>query len=277
MTLLELIQQKKLIIAPGVFDGLSAKLDNLAGFKAIYASGGAISRSFGLPDIGLLTMTEVVNKVTEIVNMSKVPVIADIDTGFGNKINLQRTIQEFEKIGVQAVHLEDQSFPKRCGHLKNKSLISINEMQEKIQVAINTRKNKDFLIISRTDAIAVEGFNKSIFRAKKYIQAGADMIFVEAPETYEQIIAITKELPNCLKLINMFHGGKTPFVPTKELQNLGYNVVIIPSDLQRIAIKSMQKALVEIQENGSTSKINDELISFQEREKIVATTDFIVI
>lgn len=271
-----LIQKGETLVAPGVFDGLSALLAKQAGFPVLYASGGAIARAAGYPDIGLLTLTEVTAVISSIVTMSGLPVIADADTGFGNAINVRRTVQEFERIGIAALHIEDQTFPKRCGHLDNKSLISTEEMCHKITVAKQALTNQDILIIARTDAIAVEGFERAIQRAKAYQEAGAEMLFIEAPESIVQIEMIAQRIPG-LKLINMFHGGKTPVIPIDQLQALGYHVVIIPSDLQRSAIKAMQKTLAVIYQNGNSEQIADELTSFKERELIVETKKYLSI
>ena len=270
----QLINSKKTIIAPGVSDGLSAILAQQAGFSVLYASGGAIARSTGYPDIGLLTLTEVCAKMAEIVRAAKIPVIADADTGFGGSANVQRTIQEFERLGAAGLHIEDQTFPKRCGHLNDKSLISTEEMCHKIRVARESLIDPDLVIIGRTDAIAVEDFDNAIKRAKAYIKAGADVIFVEAPESIEQIEMIAKQIPEP-KLINMFHGGKTPLVPMQRLQELGYQIVIIPSDLQRASIKAMQNTLATIKRDGNSAAIADQLATFKEREKLVATEEYL--
>ncbi len=265
---------KELITAPGVFDGLSAKLASKAKFKAIYASGGAIARSTGRPDIGLLSLTEVTQRMHEIASATELPVIADADTGFGNELNTMRTIQEFERAGVAAIHIEDQTFPKRCGHLTGKTLIASEDMCIKIRAAIKARSTSDFLIIARTDAIAVEGFGQAIERAQQYLAAGADMIFVEAPETVEQVEQIAKALPQP-KLINMFYGGKTPLIPTADLNDMGYKIAIIPSDLQRAAIKAMQNTLAVIQEEGNSARVADQLVTFKEREAIIETAKYL--
>lgn len=269
----QFIQHQKTIIAPGVFDGLSALLAKQAGFSVLYASGGAIARAAGYPDIGLLTMTEVASAVANIVNVTRLPIIADADTGFGNAINTWRTVQEFERLGVAGLHLEDQTFPKRCGHLNDKALIPASEMCQKIKVAKQSLKDPDFVLIARTDAIAVEGFDAAIDRAHSYIEAGADVIFVEAPETREQIEKIAEQIKTP-KLINMFYGGKTPLIPFDELERLGYQIVIIPSDLQRAAIRSMQKTLTAIKENGNSAAMADQLVSFKDREIIVDTQKY---
>lgn len=271
---LKTLIENELIIAPGVYDGLSAKLTTQAGFSAVYASGGAIARSTARPDIGLLSLTEVVQRMTEIVNATNVPVIADADTGFGNELNMARTVHEFEHAGVAAIHIEDQTFPKRCGHLRGKTLIDTTDMCLKIKAAISSRKNPDFMIIARTDAIAVEGFNPALDRANSYLDAGADMIFVEAPETVEQIEKIAETISQP-KLINMFYGGKTPLVPTKDLAAMGYNVAIIPSDLQRAAIKAMLTTLDTIKNDGNSSAIAERLATFNEREAIIETDKYL--
>ncbi|MCH9716860.1 MAG: isocitrate lyase/phosphoenolpyruvate mutase family protein [Gammaproteobacteria bacterium] len=271
---LSLLFKDTLLTAPGVFDGLSAKLVERAGFKAVYASGGAIARSTGRPDIGLLSLTEVTQKMREITNATALPVIADADTGFGNELNMVRTVQEFEQAGVAAIHIEDQTFPKRCGHLSGKSLISKEEMCIKIRAAIKARVQADFLIIARTDAIAVEGFDQAIARAQAYLEAGVDMIFVEAPETIEQIELIAKHIEQP-KLINMFYGGKTPLVSSEVLSQMGYNIAIIPSDLQRAAMSAMQETLKAIKQDGNSACVADSLVSFQQREEIIETEKFL--
>lgn len=272
----QMIASSQLIIAPGVFDGLSALLAKRADFKVLYGSGGAIARSAGYPDIGLLTMNEVCAVLSHIVDVTQLPLIADADTGFGNTINVRRTVQMYERIGVAGLHIEDQTFPKRCGHLNDKSLIPMDEMCQKVRVARDSLADKDFVIIARTDAIAVEGFEAAIKRAKAYLQAGADMIFVEAPETIAQIEAIAEQIPQP-KLINMFVGGKTPLVATERLAELGYNVVIIPSDLQRAAIKAMQETLTAIAKEGNSATMADRMASFKERETIVETERYLQI
>lgn len=272
----QLINRQQTIIAPGVFDGLSAKLVEQAGFSAIYASGGAIARSSGFPDLGLLSIDEVCNRLTQMVDVTHIPIIADADNGFGNVINVQRSVRLFERTGVAAIHLEDQIFPKRCGHLNNKQLVTCDEMVQKIKVAKDTLNDPDFTLIARTDAIAVEGFDAAIERAGRYVDAGADMIFVEAPQTEQQIqhIAQAIKIP---KLINMFYGGKTPLVPVETLQEWGYALVIIPSDCQRAAIKAMQNTLQVIKQNGDSAAIEDQLLTFKQREALIETEKYLAL
>lgn len=270
----KMMEGQRIITAPGVFDGLSALLAQRAGFSVLYASGGAIARNAGYPDIGLLTLTEVCAALEQIVNVTQLPVIADADTGFGNAINVWRTVQAFERIGVAGLHLEDQTFPKRCGHLNDKSIIPAEEMCHKIKVAREYLSDPDFVLIARTDAIPIEGIEGAITRAEVYLKAGADVIFIEAPETIEQIELIAQRIKQP-KLINMFYGGKTPFVPTPRLEELGYQIVIIPSDLQRAAIKAMQNTLSAIANDGSSMKIADQLVTFKERETLIDTEKYL--
>lgn len=273
-TLKKLLNKENVLVAPGVYDGLSARLAELAGFDAIYASGGAIARSTGRPDIGLLTLTEVINRLEEIIEVTNVPVIADADTGFGNALNVRRMIRMLENTGVAGCHIEDQEFPKRCGHLDGKRLVSQAEMCEKIQVALDTLTDPDFLLIARTDAIAVEGIESALIRAKAYLAAGAHMIFVEAPTSLGQIEQIAAEIPEP-KLINMFYGGKTPLVEKQKLAELGYKLIIIPSDSQRAAAKAIQDTFAVIHKHGDSSSMQDRLLSFNEREAIINTKAYL--
>ncbi|KRB10361.1 oxaloacetate decarboxylase [Achromobacter sp. Root170] len=267
---------ENIVVAPGAYDGLSARLVAAAGFSAVYASGGAIARAAGYPDIGLLSFTEVMDRVEKIVDASGLPVVADADTGFGGSANVERTVRLMERAGVAAFHIEDQTFPKRCGHLDDKSLVDAGEMARKVHIARQTLADADTLVIARTDAIAVEGFDAAIARAELYLKAGADMIFVEAPETLAQIRAIAERLPG-LKLINMFYGGKTPLVPLQDLTAMGYRLAIIPSDLQRAAIHAMQETLRAIRLTGDSSAMADRLTSFKEREAIVQTGRYLAL
>ena len=270
----QLIASGRIVVAPGAFDGLSARLVEQAGFSAVYASGGAIARSSGVPDLGLLSLSDVVARLSTIVDSVAVPVIADADTGYGNALNTQRAVRAFERAGVAALHLEDQTFPKKCGHYNDKAVVPVGEMVQKLKAARDALNDADLVLIARTDAIAIEGFEAALARAAAYLEAGADMIFVEAPTSEAQIAVIAQQLPGW-KLINMFEGGKTPLLPVSHLAELGYQVVIIPSDLQRAAIKAMQRALVSIATHGSTSAASGDLASFQEREAVVDTAGFL--
>jgi 2-methylisocitrate lyase-like PEP mutase family enzyme len=262
------------VVAPGVWDGLSARLVARAGFAAVYASGGAIARSMGYPDLGLLSLSEIVDRLANIVEHAGVPVIADADTGYGNALNAQRAVRAFERAGVAALHLEDQTFPKRCGHYDDKSVVATHEMSAKLRAARDAMTDRDIVLIARTDALAIEGLDAAIERAHAYAAAGADVIFVEAPVSVEQIETIARRVPQP-KLINMFQGGKTPLVPVGRLKALGYQIVIIPSDLQRAAIRAMEDALAAIARDGSSAAVADRMASFKEREAIVDTDGYL--
>jgi 2-methylisocitrate lyase-like PEP mutase family enzyme len=270
----QLLAAGRTIVAPGVFDGLSARLTEQAGFPAAYASGGAIARSTGVPDLGLLSLDEIVARLETIVDAVTIPVIADADTGYGNALNAQRAVRAFERAGVAALHLEDQTFPKKCGHYDDKGLVPVAEMAQKLKAARDALTDPDFIVIARTDAIAVEGFAAALDRAGAYGEAGADVIFVEAPTSEEEIAAVARRFPGW-KLINMFQGGKTPLMPVARLEALGYNIVIIPSDLQRAALAAMQRALAAIARDGSTAAMTADMASFKEREAVIDTAGYI--
>jgi len=263
----------KTVVAPGAFDGLSARLVEQAGFSAVYASGGAIARSAGVPDIGLISPDEIVARLTGIVDVVGIPVIADADTGYGNALNAQRAARAFERAGVAAFHLEDQAFPKKCGHYDDKTLVPTGEMVQKLKAVRDAMHDPDVIIIARTDAIAVEGFSAAIDRAGAYLAAGADMSFVEAPTSEAEIAEIAQRLPGW-KMINMFQGGKTPLLPVARLEQLGYRLVIIPSDTQRAAIRAIQRTLTTIARDGSAAAMTGDMASFAEREAVVGTTGF---
>ncbi|WP_145503313.1 oxaloacetate decarboxylase [Streptomyces sp. CFMR 7] len=272
----QMIESDGIHVAPGAYDGLTARLVEESGSELLYASGGAIARSCGVPDIGLLSLTEVAARIEQMVDVTGLPVIADADTGFGNAVNAVRTLALYERIGVAGMHIEDQTFPKRCGHLDDKSLVSTDEMVRKIQAVSEARTDPDFVLIARTDAIATEGLDAAIERAHAYVEAGADVIFVEAPESVEQIERIAACIPQP-KLINMFHGGKTPLVPKERLRELGYRLIIIPSDLQRAVITAVRRTLEAINRDGDSGAVHDDMASFAERERIVRTAEYLAI
>jgi 2-methylisocitrate lyase-like PEP mutase family enzyme len=269
-----LLASGRIAVAPGAYDGLSARLVEQAGFHAIYASGGAIARSAGVPDIGLIPVSAIVDRLASMVDVVTVPVVADADTGYGNALNAQAAARAFERAGVAAFHLEDQTFPKKCGHYDDKSLVPASEMAQKLKAMRDALHDPDFIVIARTDAIAVEGFAAAIDRAGAYLEAGADMIFVEAPTSESEIAEIAKRLPGW-KLINMFEGGKTPLLPVSRLEALGYQLVIIPSDTQRAAIKAMQRVLAAIASDGSAAAMAPDMVSFKEREALVDTATYL--
>jgi 2-methylisocitrate lyase-like PEP mutase family enzyme len=262
-----------LVVAPGVYDGLSARIAEAAGFDALYISGGAISRGMGYPDIGLVTMAEMTKRLEEIRAVTTVPLIMDADTGYGNAINVVRTVRAYERAGAAAFHLEDQVEPKRCGHYEGKEVVPVEEMVQKLRAAVAARSDPDLVIIARTDARAVLGLDEAIARGHAYAAAGADVVFVEAPESEDEIARIAREVDAPL-LVNMFWGGKTPLVPAPRLAELGYRLMIVPSDLQRAAIRAMQRAAAAIKVDGTTGAIADEMVTFAEREAVVGLPEF---
>ncbi|MGH7854663.1 MAG: isocitrate lyase/PEP mutase family protein [Candidatus Binatia bacterium] len=270
----QLLQRDKLLVAPGCFDGLSARLVEQAGFEAAYLSGGAVARSMGIPDIGLVTMSETIERAAQVVSAVKLPVIADADTGYGNAVNLVRTVREFERVGVAAIHIEDQITPKRCGHLDGKEVISIAEMAKKLEAALGARTDKDFCIIARTDARGVHGFDNAIERARVFAKLGVDAIFVEAPQSEEELAEIPRRLPGMPLLVNIFKGGKTPMLPVERLEQMGYRIAIYPSETQRAAIHAMRTALSTLKRAGTTESIDDALTTFKERDRVVGLDDW---
>lgn len=259
-------------VAPGCFDGLSARLIAQAGFDVAYASGGAISRGAGLPDLGLLSVTEIAERMAQICDAVEIPVIADADTGYGNALNARRAVKQFLRAGVAAIHLEDQTFPKKCGHYDDKSMVSTHAFTQKIK-AVKDVAGDDLVLIARSDGLAVEGFEATIERCNAYAEAGADVIFFEAPQTVEQIREVGRQIA-APKLINMFAGGKTPMVPLADLEAWGYRLVIVPSDLQRAAIFAMQETLRAIAEDGDSTRLAERMVSFRDREAIIGTDDW---
>ena len=264
------------VVAPGVYDGLSARLAARAGFRAVYATGGGIARGMGFPDLGLLSLREIVDRLANIVEQVEIPVIADADTGYGNALNVRRAVREFERAGVAGFHLEDQTFPKRCGHLDDKAVVPTAEMVQKLRAAREALTDPDLVLIARTDALAVEGLEAALARAEAYHAAGADVIFVEAPTTETQIETIARRVA-APKLINMFQGGKTPLVPLPRLRELGYRVVIIPSDLQRAAIRAMTDTLAAIARDGNSAAVGDRMATFTDREAMVDTDGWLAL
>jgi len=241
----------KMVIAPGAYDGISAHLIAEAGFEAVYMTGAGTSASrIGEPDIGLTTMTEMVTNAAMMAECTQLPVIADADTGYGNPLNVVRTVHEYERANVAAIHIEDQVFPKRCGHLTGKQVIPVEQFVQKIKAAVDNRRNPDFLIIARTDAIAVYGFEEAIRRANLCVEAGADVVFVEAPRTIEELKQVPKKVKTAC-LVNMVGpASKTPAVDTGELQKMGYKIAIYPPICFDSAIHGIRQALSVLKEKG---------------------------
>ena len=239
----DIIAQPEIIIAGGVYDGLSAMLVQEAGFRCAYMTGfGAAASILGAPDYGLLTMTEMANHAKNLSNCLSIPMIADADTGYGNPLNVRRTVMEYERAGAAAIQLEDQVFPKRCGHMEGKVVIPMSEHCKKIEMAANTRK--EALIIARTDARATHGLDEAIKRAKAYVEAGADIIFVDAPQSKEELNVIAKSIKAPL-MVNMTEGGKTPILKGEELQEIGFKIAIYPCITVFAAAKAMKEVLAD--------------------------------
>lgn len=250
----QLLAGPDLVVAPGAYDAMSARLIAQAGFSVVYMTGfGTAASVLGQPDVGLLTMSEMVSRVAALAAViGEIPLIADADTGYGNPINVRRTIQEYERAGVAALHIEDQIWPKKCGHMENKQVIPLAEMVQKIHAAVDARCDPDFVIIARTDANAVHGLNDAIERAKAYQKAGADIIFIEAPRSIEELQAIAKMFPDIPLLFNWVENGKTPMLSLNEIHTLGYKLVIFPVSTLFAATHAML-ALLETFKQGQTS------------------------
>lgn len=268
----QLLNQPEILVAPGAADALTARLIEAAGFKAVYATGAGISNTqFGLPDIGLITMTEMLASVQRIVAAVDIPVIADADTGYGNVLNVIRAVQAYEDAGVAAIQLEDQVTPKKCGHFHGKEIIPAVEMVQKIHAAQKARRN--MLIIARTDSLAVNGFEDAIQRGILYAEAGADLIFVEAPTQKDQIAELPRKIPAPL-LFNMTEGARTPIMTHVELQELGYRVVIHPNLAMRVAARAIQSALEILIKSGSSESLVASMLDWDERQKLVRLPDW---
>ncbi|MFM9885469.1 MAG: oxaloacetate decarboxylase [Burkholderiales bacterium] len=258
-----LLQQPGAVMAPGVADALNARLVAKHGFGAIYMTGaGTTAVRLGMPDIGLLTMTEMIDNAGRIADASGLPLIADADNGYGGVMNVRRTVQGYERAGVAAIHIEDQVMPKRCGHLMGKQLVPPEEMVAKIKAAIDARTDPDFMIIARTDAIAVEGFDAALERADRYREAGADILFVEAPNA-AQLPALAPRLKAPL-LYNMATSGKTPFLSKTQIEELGFKLVIYPNWVMLASIRAVSHVLQTLKESGSIASLAADLPTFRE-------------
>ncbi len=265
-----LIARHSYTMVPGAYDTLTARLVEQAGFAAVYLTGGGYSRASGYPDLGLLTLSENVRFIGLTVEAVGIPVIADADTGYGNAINVIRTVREYEKAGVAAFHIEDQVSPKKCGHYEGKEVINSAEMIGKIHAAVDTRRDPDLVIIARSDARAIEGLQASVDRVNAYLEAGADVGFVEAPQNVEELRVVGRQVKGPA-LVNVFEGGKTPMLPASELEAMGFRLGIYPSQTHRAAIRAAQRVLAALKEDGDTSRIERDLATFQEREDAVGT------
>lgn len=263
-----LIEGDGIVVAPGVYDGLSARLARHAGFAAVYATGGGIARSMGYPDLGLLGMTEVVERVAAIVEHAGVPVIADADTGYGNALAVRRTVTLYESAGVAGLHIEDQVAPKRCGHLTGHQVIPLDEFAGKIRAAVEARSDPDLLIIARTDAISAHGCDEALRRGAAAVGAGADVLFVEAPRTEAEIQQIARAFDVPL-LFNYVVGGRSPLPPFAHLRELGYAIILLPVDTLLVAARAMDAYLRELRATDEVVPAGDRAMSFAEFSALI--------
>lgn len=252
------------VLAPGAYDALSALLVEQAGFEAVYLSGAAIAYTqLGRPDVGLVSASQVADVVARVRDRVSIPMIVDIDTGFGNAINVKQTVRQFERLGANALQIEDQTSPKRCGHLQGKELIAVSEMTGKVRAAVDARTSPETLIVARTDAIAVEGFGAALARAGAYLEAGADVLFVEAPQSLDQMREIAKAFGGRAPLLaNMVEGGKTPISTKAQLEEMGYRLVISPGSMVRAFTFMARGFLADLHAHGTTAGWRERMLDF---------------
>ncbi|MDG1463167.1 MAG: oxaloacetate decarboxylase [Gammaproteobacteria bacterium] len=265
------------IIAPGVYDALTALMVQQAGFSCAYVSGASVSfTKLGRPDLGLTTMSEVADSIARMRERVEIPLVVDADTGFGNALNVQRTVKLFERSGASAIQLEDQTLPKRCGHLAGKTLVSTGEMVGKLSAALDARVDADTMIVARTDALAVEGIDAALDRAEQYADAGADMLFVEAPRDEAQLKLVSDRLAAKVPLlVNMVEGGRTPLMPADKLAKLGFSLVIYPGAMVRVITKAAQDYLTALNKDGTTANILDNMLDFSQVMELVGLSEMV--
>ena len=277
--MLKSIIKTETLLAPGIYDALSGLIAEQSGAQAVYLSGASIAYTrFGRSDVGLVSVSEVHDTLAAVTDRIKIPIIVDADTGFGNVLNVQRTIRNFERAGAAAIQIEDQSFPKRCGHLDGKVLIKTDEMVGKVKAAVDARKTSDTLIIARTDARAVEGLQEAIDRAHTYEEAGADILFIEAPRSVDELKVIRKSFHlNTPLLANMVEGGKTPVKTADDLKSLGFNIVIFPGGAVRAATFQLQEYYAGLLENGSNAEFSKRMHDFDSLNAVIGTPELLSI
>ena len=278
MTVLrDLVDEPDILLAPGIFDALTGHVAERTGFRAAYLSGASVAYTrFGRPDVGLVCMSEVADTLAAIRDRITIPVIVDGDTGFGNALNVIRTVKLFARFGASAIQLEDQSLPKRCGHLNEKRLVPMDEMVGKVKAALDARPSVDILIVARTDAVAVEGLDAALDRAAAYRDAGADILFVEALRSGNEIEAAMNRLGGTVPLLaNMVEGGRTPIMSAANLQRLGYSVVIFPGGLVRALTKTMEEYFSSLYEHGTTKPFRDRMLDFEQLNDVVGTQNML--
>ncbi len=278
-TLKQRLAQNQAILVPGVYDALTALIAEQAGFEALYLSGGAVSYTrFGRSDVGLTTAYEAVEVLAQITDRVQTPIIVDGDTGFGNALNTQRTVRHFERAGAAMIQLEDQSFPKRCGHLANKSLVTTTEMCGKLKAALDARRSEETLILARTDALAVEGFDAALERAERYLECGVDALFVEAVRSPEQMDTVCRRFADRVPLLaNMVEGGKTPILSVSELEKHGYRIVIFPGGTARFVSSRLQAYYASLKRHGTTEPMWDQMNDFDQLNELIGTPELIAL
>lgn len=274
-TLRRLLEAPGITVAPGVTNAFDAKLAEKAGFPVVFTTGAGIANRFlGVPDLGLATMTEVMAVTRRVVDAVDVPVIADMDTGYGNHLNVVRTTQEAEHAGVGAFIIEDQVFPKRCGHFEGKAVEPVEVMVQKVVAARDARRDGDLVLIARTDALSTEGLEGALRRARAYLEAGADVIFVEAPNTEEELAAIPREL-GVPCLVNMVEGGKTPLLDASELERMGYSLVVYANLALRASARAVEEAFAVLHRDGTSREVADTIFSWEERQGLVGLDEWL--
>jgi 2-methylisocitrate lyase-like PEP mutase family enzyme len=277
-TLRARLERKPILVAPGVYDALTALVAEAAGFTTLYVSGAAIAYTrFGRPDIGLVGMGEVAEIIRTIRDRVEGSLIVDADTGYGNALNVERTVRQFERAGANAIQLEDQDFPKRCGHLDGKALIGAAEMIGKIKAALDARRSRETLVIARTDAVAVEGFERAVERAAGYRDAGADILFVEAPKTRADLARIAAALPGVPLLANMVEGGKTPPLRAAELETLGFALVIFPGGIVRALAPTARAYYACLAAHGTTEPFRSQMLDFDGLNALIGTPEMLAL
>ena len=270
----QLIERDEILVCPGTYDPLMAKLISRVGFEAIYMTGAGISHStLAMPDLGLTTMTEMVHRATLIADAAELPLICDADTGYGNAINVMRTVREYERAGVAGIHIEDQEMPKRCGHFFGKSLVPTEEMVGKLKAALDARQAPDFVIIARTDARTALDFNEAMDRAHAYAEAGADVIFFESPRSIEELKAVPAGIDKPV-LANMVETGLTPLLSAPELEAIGFDLVIFAGSLARYLTRQAEGFLENLKESGTTEAYMDRMNSFQNQNNLLELPKF---
>lgn len=270
-----LLAGEHIIMAPGAYDALLARLIEQAGFPSIYVTGSGVAHTLlGEPDLGLVSMKEMADKVAYLADAVSIPIIADADTGYGNALNVQRTVRAYERAGVSAIQLEDQTFPKRCGHLDGKDVTSAEEMLGKLHAAVDARTDADMAIVARTDAAVIFGIDEAIERGQRYAEAGADIIFVEAPRTVDEMRKINKSIDKpCLA--NLVEGGKTPILPAAELEEIGYRVAIFANFLTRTIARTAANALQVLKRDGSTLALAEQMEDLMSLNAIIGLEDML--